>query len=122
MKGGYFFLLMQNLLDIIFEVLYIIYSRLNYRGIKVKRLLSEKRTQVYFPMSVYLRIERKAKETSQSSAAIIREAVDKYLGEGSIDWGNDPFFKTVGIMESAIGDLSERHDRYLYGKKEAVKK
>lgn len=88
----------------------------------MKRLLSEKRTQVYFPISVYKSIERKAKERAKSSAAIIREAVEKYLSEENIDWEKDPILKAVGIMESTEGDLSERHDNYLYGKKEAVKK
>jgi predicted DNA-binding protein len=45
----------------------------------MKQLLSEKRTQVYFPMNDYRRIEKRAKEESKSSAAIIREAVEKYL-------------------------------------------
>ena len=48
-------------------------------------------------------------------ASIIREAVENYLEERkNIDWNNDPFFKTVGIMESVISNLSKNHDRYLY--------
>lgn len=79
-------------------------------------MVSEKRTQVYFPKELYRRIEKKAKKESKSSAAIIREAVERYLGEEQeIDWENDPFFKAKGFFESADGDLSTNHDHYLYG-------
>ncbi len=89
----------------------------------MKVLLSEKRTQVYFPVDLYRRIERKAKEESISSAAIIREAVEEYLKkekEKEIDWENDSLFKAVGFFESESGDLSINHDAYLYGKKKKV--
>lgn len=85
----------------------------------MKRMVSEKRTQVYFPNEVYRKIEKQAREEDKSSARIIREAVEKYLAEkaGSIDWENDPLFQAVGILESEAGDLSENHDAYIYGKK-----
>ena len=82
--------------------------------------IAEKRTQVYFPRELYSRVEKKAKKESKSSAAIIREAVKKYLSKEKnteIDWENDPFLKLVGIASSGIGDLSENHDYYLYGMK-----
>lgn len=92
----------------------------------MKTLLSEKRTQVYFPIDLYRRIVKKARAESRSSAAIIREAVENYLGEKDkeIDWDNDPIFKLVGIMKSGLGDLSVNHDHYLYGakKKKIIKK
>ncbi len=80
--------------------------------------VSEKRTQVYFPLNLYRKIERTARKESKSSAQIIREAVELYLEkkkEKEIDWENDPFFKLVGIMKSGAGDLSVNHDHYLYG-------
>ncbi len=87
----------------------------------MKVLLSEKRTQVYFPVDLYRRIERKAKEESISSAAIIREAVEEYLKkEKEIDWENDSLFNAVGFFESESGDLSINHDAYLYGKRGKV--
>ncbi len=81
--------------------------------------LTEKRTQVYFPQELYRRVERKAKESSKSNAAIIREAVAEYLEkkEKEIDWDNDPIWRLVGIMESGVDDLSVNHDEYIYGKK-----
>ncbi|MDI6727823.1 MAG: CopG family transcriptional regulator [Thermodesulfovibrionales bacterium] len=89
--------------------------------------VAEKRTQVYFPMELYKKVEKKAKKESRSSAAIIREAVAQYLEkeeEKEIDWENDPIFKLAGIMKSGVGDLSVNHDYYLYGmkKKKVVKK
>jgi len=89
--------------------------------------VAEKRTQVYFPVDLYKKIEERAKKESRSSAAIIREAVAQYLEkekEKEIDWENDPFVKAVGFIKSGVGDLSVNHDFYLYGmkKKASVKK
>lgn len=83
----------------------------------MKQLVSEKRTQVYFPMETYRKIEKRAREESKSSAQVIREAVESFLEQKQVDWDNDPFFKAVGIFESESGNLSEKHDKYLYGKK-----
>lgn len=88
----------------------------------MKALVSEKRTQVYFPLNLYRKLKRKAKEKSKSSAAIIREAVERYLEKEEIDWENDPIFKLVGIGSSRLGDLAENHDRYLYGKEKKKRK
>ncbi len=80
--------------------------------------VSEKRTQVYFPESLYRQIAKRARTESKSSAQVIREAVTEYLerkGKQDIDWENDPLFKAVGIMKSGIKDLSINHDHYLYG-------
>ena len=90
----------------------------------MKRIVSEKRTQVYFPNEVYRKIQKQAREEDKSSAQIIREAVDKFLKEKNraIDWQNDPFFQAVGILESEAGDLSENHDAYVYGKRKRSKR
>jgi Arc/MetJ-type ribon-helix-helix transcriptional regulator len=94
----------------------------------MKTMVSEKRTQVYFPKELYRRIEKKAKNEAKSSAAVIREAVERYLAtdnEKEIDWENDPFFKAVGFIKSGVTDMSVNHDHYLYGvpkKSEAGKK
>ena len=47
----------------------------------MKTLLSEKRTQIYFPIELYRKIIKMAKEESRSMASIIREAVENYLEE-----------------------------------------
>lgn len=80
----------------------------------MKALLSEKRAQVYFPKELYRRIEKKAKNESKSSAAVIREAVERYLEqEREVDWENDPIFKLAGLGASGLGDLAVDHDKYL---------
>lgn len=84
--------------------------------------IAEKRTQVYFPNELYRKIERIARHESKSVASIIRKAVERYLKEqNDIDWENDPIFKAVGIMDSGMSDLSENHDKYLYGKQKSKK-
>jgi metal-responsive CopG/Arc/MetJ family transcriptional regulator len=90
----------------------------------MKRMVSEKRTQVYFPHEVYRKIEKQAQEEDKSSAQIIREAVEKFLDDKNraIDWQGDPLFKAVGILESKAGDLSENHDTYIYGRRKSAGK
>lgn len=82
----------------------------------MKRMVSEKRTQVYFPEKLYRDVQKRAKEESKSVAAVVREAVEKYLSDREIDWENDPIFKAVGFIKSDVSDLSENHDLYLYGR------
>ncbi len=101
-------------------MLYNIYiTNLANGGDYMKKAISEKRTQVYFPNEVYWKIKEQAMSEDKSSAQIIREAVEKLLSEKDrkVDWENDPFFQAVGIFESETGDLSESHDTYLYGVK-----
>jgi len=85
----------------------------------MKRMVSEKRTQVYFPDEVYRKIQKHARAEDKSSAQVIREAVEKYLEEktGEVDWDNDPLLLSVGLVEDGPGDLSANHDDYLYGGK-----
>jgi predicted transcriptional regulator len=83
----------------------------------MKKRVSEKRTQVYFPADLYRSLERRAKAEDKSSAQLIREAVTRYLEEqaAAVDWDDDPLCQAVGLFESAGGDLADRHDDYLYG-------
>lgn len=81
--------------------------------------VAEKRTQVYFPIELYKKVEKRAKKESKSMASVVRESVERYIKEEEeeIDWENDPIFKLAGIMNSGLGDLSVNHDYYLYGMK-----
>jgi len=75
-----------------------------------------KRTQIYFPERVLDSLKDKAQKEKKSMAEIIRIAVKKYLtGEETVDWDNDPVWK-IKPGRSKSGDLSEKHDHYLYGK------
>ena len=81
----------------------------------MKNSVAEKRTQVYFPEKLYRDVQKRAKAEAKSVAAVVREAVRKYLAEKEVDWENDPIFKLVGIMKTGTTDLSENHDHYIYG-------
>ena len=83
----------------------------------MKNSVAEKRTQVYFPEKLYRDVQKKAKAESKSVAAIVREAVQKYIAEKEIDWENDPILKLAGIMKTGTTDLSINHDHYIYGVK-----
>ncbi len=81
----------------------------------MKSSVAEKRTQVYFPEKLYRDVQKRAKAETKSVAAVVREAVRKYLAEKEIDWDNDPILKLVGIMKTGAMDLSDNHDYYIYG-------
>jgi metal-responsive CopG/Arc/MetJ family transcriptional regulator len=89
----------------------------------MKKNVSEKRTQVYFPEDLYRSLEKQARAEDKSASQVIREAVEMYLHEKheDIDWDNDPLYKAVGIFNSATGDLAENHDTYLYGMKKTTR-
>lgn len=90
-----------------------------YTSVEKRMAVTEKRTQIYFPLDLYRKIRKRAEQESKSLAFMVREAVENYLEEDKNqgDWDGDPFFHAVGIMDSGKGDLAENHDRYLYGKK-----
>ena len=83
----------------------------------MKRIVSEKRTQVYFPLSVYKKIAKKAKRESKSSAAIIRLAVEKFLVAENEGWENDSFLNAIGSISTKHVNASENHDQILYKQK-----
>lgn len=77
---------------------------------------TEKRTQMYFPADLYRKLKSISASQSRSIASVVREAVERYIKD--IESGkpeDDPIFQMIGIAE-ADEDLSEEHDRYLYGK------
>ena len=69
------------------------------------------------PLQVYLRTDQLdalralAKRRGESMAGLIRVGVDKLLQE--VPPGEDPLLEVVGIYDSGIGDLSEKHDEYI---------
>jgi CopG-like RHH_1 or ribbon-helix-helix domain, RHH_5 len=83
----------------------------------MKNSVAEKRTQVYFPEKLYREVRKRAKAESKSVAAVVREAVERYLKDKEVDWESDPFLKAAGFFKSDSGDLSLNHDHYLYGAK-----
>jgi len=76
-----------------------------------------KRTQMYLPEDVMVELRNRADEEGTTIASIVREAVSEFLKKGKKkDWVDDPLWNLVGSSRSKDGDLSERHDKYLYGK------
>jgi hypothetical protein len=69
------------------------------------------------PLQVYLRTDQidalraLAKRRGESMAGLIRIGVDKLLQE--VPPEEDPLLEVVGIYDSGIGDLSEKHDEYI---------
>lgn len=77
-----------------------------------------KRTQMYLPEGVLRELKKKAGEEKTTVAGIVRSAVAEFLGKKKTKhWENDPLWNMVGTGSSKDGDLSVRHDKYLYGKK-----
>ena len=69
------------------------------------------------PIQVYLRqdqidpLRAEAKRRGVSLAELVRQGVDRLLEEAPVE--EDPLWKIVGIMDSGVGDLAEKHDKYL---------
>ena len=69
------------------------------------------------PMQVYLRTDQLdalralAKRRGESMAGLIRVGVDRLLQE--VPPEDDPLLEVIGLYDSGIGDLSEKHDEYL---------
>jgi hypothetical protein len=69
------------------------------------------------PLQVYLRSEQLdalralSKRRGESIAGLVRKGVDRLLEE--VPPEEDPLLEVVGIYDSGIGDLSEKHDEYL---------
>jgi len=79
--------------------------------------LSEIRTQIYLPKELFGHLKKYARHGKKSIAHVIREAIGVFLEEHArrpINWKNDPITRSIGTAKSDA-DLSEHHDKYLYG-------
>ncbi len=69
------------------------------------------------PLQVYLYqrqidvLRSLAKRQKVSMAELIRRSVDRYLAELPLE--EDPLWDIVGMFDSGIGDLAEKHDEYI---------
>lgn len=78
---------------------------------------TEKRTQLYLPVSLYQAAWRLARERGLSLAAIVRQALEDYLSRAiktKGDWKNDPLNDLVGFIAKGPKDLSNKVDEFLY--------
>lgn len=69
------------------------------------------------PLQVYLRVDQLdalralARRRGESIAGLVRDGVDRILRD--VPPEEDPLLDVVGLYDSGIGDLSEKHDEYL---------
>jgi hypothetical protein len=69
------------------------------------------------PLQVYLRSDQLdalrvlSKRRGCSMAELVREGVDRILEEIPLE--ENPLLEIVGMFDSGVGDLSERHDEVL---------
>jgi hypothetical protein len=75
------------------------------------------RTTIMLPEELKLQAQEAAGRLGISLAELIRETLERRL-DARRDWQDDPLFADVPIYEGAVPrDLSEEHDRYLYGER-----
>ncbi len=76
-----------------------------------------RRTQMYFPDDLLVELRKRANEEGQTIASLVRDAVSEFLRKRKAkDWERDPLWNLIGSSSSKDGDLSVKHDKYLYGK------
>ena len=73
-----------------------------------------KRTQVYLDPAEHKALKQKATEEGVSMSELLRRIVRKQLGLGKPRGSPaDRLMRLVGIGESGLCDVAERHDEYL---------
>jgi hypothetical protein len=73
------------------------------------------RTTIMLPEELKVRAQEKAREVGISLGELLRESLELRLGVPG-DRLEDPLFSNVPVYDGpAPEDLSEEHDRYLYG-------
>lgn len=69
------------------------------------------------PIQIYLRadqmetLHRVAERRGESLAELVRQGVDLLLEQ--LPPEEDPLLDIIGLYDSALGDLAEKHDDYL---------
>lgn len=69
------------------------------------------------PLQIYLRSDQidalrsLSKRRGESMAELVREGVDRILEE--IPPEENPLLDIIGIFDSGVGDLAEKHDEFL---------
>jgi hypothetical protein len=75
-----------------------------------------KRTQIYLDEDLDEELRQAAVAEGRSAAAIIREAVHRYLAQRVPRSDPDPILELAGAFSGGPKDASTEHDRYLYGR------
>ncbi len=73
--------------------------------------LTKKPFQVYLRRDQVEALRAVAERRSVSMAELVRQGVDRILAEVPVE--EDPLWDIVGLFDSGLGDLAEKHDEYL---------
>jgi hypothetical protein len=86
--------------------------------------VTERRTQIYLTEDQHEKVTRVARERGMSLAAVVREALDRYVaaggGRSAAPWAQDPALALLGSLElpplagDGDADLVEAIDRSVY--------
>jgi mRNA-degrading endonuclease RelE of RelBE toxin-antitoxin system len=71
------------------------------------------RAQIQFTEEEHRRLRRLAAERHISIAALVRELVERSLGEGDVQRRRRQALSTIGRFHSGKRDIGRNHDRYL---------
>ena len=82
----------------------------------IHRMAGMVRKQVYLTVEQDRRLRRAAKKHRRTEADLIREALDRTLGDATVvDPADDALWGLVAITDDDHPDLSERVDDVVYG-------
>lgn len=76
-----------------------------------------KRTNIYLQRQLLDYLRERAQEERESMAELIRRTLQKEWVKEKKNWAESLFKLSKDAATSSLGDLSEKHDKYLYGKK-----
>jgi hypothetical protein len=71
----------------------------------------KKRVQLYLRPEQIDALRALARRRNVSMAELVRQGVDRLLAD--IRPEDDPLWTIVGMFDSGIGDLAEKHDQYI---------
>lgn len=73
------------------------------------------RTQIYLPEEVYTQVKLVARKQGQPAAAVIRKYIVSGIKKGRKMTAGEALLGLTKLGIKGPGDLSTRHDEYLYG-------
>lgn len=76
-----------------------------------------RRKQLYLDEPTERALKRVAAQTGRSEAAVVREALQRYVVERADEPHDDPLARLIGLVPDPEGpdDVARQHDHYLYG-------
>jgi len=74
-----------------------------------------RRTQIYLEEEQSRRLYEIAAAQGKSTAAVVRDAVNRYLSEAETSPEQNPLWEFVGSVKNLPRDAAEDHDQDLYG-------